>query len=163
MRVLPLAAAAALIGSVLAIAGCNDHSLSMTLTPNPVVVGLVDTSATIHAHVVAKGFGSIPVSTVQFGVFDANDNMLASQTQTVDRNIPASPFGFVIDKDYTFPINGAAVALSGSRYILVKIIDPSGDVLTQQRLDIVVHALKDLPIPSMLTPASPSPTPRSVH
>jgi hypothetical protein len=153
-------AVAAAVSCLAVLAGCNDHSLSLTLTPNPVIVGLVDTSATIHAHVVARGFGTVPISTVQFAVFDAGDNLLASQTQTVDRNMPASPFGFVVDKDYTFPINGAAVALSGSRYIMVKIIDPSGNVLTQQRLDIVVHALKDLPIPSILEPASPSPPAR---
>ena len=152
------AAAAAALAVCLASAACNDHSLQMTLTPNPVVVGLLDTSATVHAHVVAKGFGQIPITSVQFAVFDSSDNQLASQTQTVDQTVPASPFGFVVDKDYTFPINGAAVALSGTRYIMVKVLDPNGNVLTQQRLDVVVHALKGLPIPSILQPASPSPT-----
>ena len=138
----------------IAVAGCNDHSLSMTLTPNPLVVGLVDTSATVHAHVVAKGFGHIPLTSVQFAVFNSADSLLASQTQQVDQSMPASPFGFVVDKDYTFPMNGAAVALSGTKYILVKILDPSGNVLSQQRLDIVVHALKDLPIPQVVQPAA---------
>ena len=155
----PWAAAAAALVTSLAVsaAGCNDHSLSITLTPNPLVVGLVDTSATVHAHVVAKGFGHIPLTSVQFAVFNASDALLASQTQAVDQNMPASPFGFVVDRDYTFPMNGAAVALSGTKYIIVKILDPSGNVLSQQRLDIVVHALKDLPIPQVVQTPSPHP------
>jgi hypothetical protein len=148
------AAAAALAIASAATAGCNDHSLSLTLTPNPLVVGLVDTSATVHAHVVARGFGRVPLTSVQFAVFNAGDSLLASQTEAVDQSMPASPFGFVVDKDYTFPMNGAAVALSGTKYILVKILDPSGNVLSQQRLDIVVHALKDLPIPSVVQPTA---------
>jgi len=158
----PLAAGAAALTVALAAAavgGCNDHSLSLTLTPNPLVIGLVDTSATVHAHVVAKGFGHIPLTSVQFAVFNSSDSMLASQTQQVDQSIPASPFGFVVDKDYTFPMNGAAVALSGTKYLLVKILDPSGNVLSQTRLDIVVHALKDLPIPNVVQGAGASPTP----
>jgi len=157
----PVAAGAAALTLALAAAvgGCNDHSLSLTLTPNPLVIGLVDTSATVHAHVVAKGFGHIPLTSVQFAVFNASDSMLASQTQQVDQNMPASPFGFVVDKDYTFPMNGAAVALSGTKYLLVKILDPSGNVLSQTRLDIVVHALKDLPIPNVVQGAGASPTP----
>jgi hypothetical protein len=151
------AAALAVFSLALGVAGCNDHSLSLSLTPNPLVVGLVDTSATVHAHVVAKGFGHIPLTSVQFAVFDAADTLLASQTQAVDQSMPASPFGFVVDKNYTFPINGAAVALSGTKYIMVKILDPSGNVLSQQRLDIVVHALKDLPIPSVIQTETPSP------
>lgn len=154
----PIAAiAAAMALAAAAAAGCNDHSLSMTLTPNPLIVGLTDTSATIHAHVVAKGFGHVPLTSVQFAVFNGDDSLLASQTEAVDQSMPASPFGYVVDKDYTFPMNGAAVALSGTRYIMVKILDPSGNVLSSQRLDIVVHALKGLPIPSVLQPASPSP------
>ena len=155
----PLAAAAAALAiASTALAGCNDHSLALTLTPNPLVVGLADTSATVHAHVVARGFGHIPLTSVQFAVFNAADSMLASQTQEVDQSMPASPLGFVVDKDYTFPMNGAAVALSGTKYIIVKILDPSGNVLSQQRLDIVVHALKGLPIPNVVQPAaSPSP------
>lgn len=155
----PATAAAAVLALVLAQAGCNDHSLSLTLTPNPIVIGLLDTSATVHAHVVAKGFGKIPLTAVQFAVFNDADNMLASQTQQVDQSLPSSPFGIVVDKDYTFPINGAAVALSGTKYILVKILDPNGNVITQDRVDVVVHALKGLPVPSVLQPASPSPTP----
>lgn len=155
----PLAAIAAALTVAFgaAVAGCNDHSLSLTLTPNPLIVGLADTSATIHAHVVAKGFGHIPLSSVQFAVFNAADSMLASQTQTVDQSMQASPFGFVVDKDYTFPMNGAAVALSGTKYLMVKILDPSGNVISQQRLDIVVHALKDLPIPQVVHTATPHP------
>jgi hypothetical protein len=153
----PWAARAAAIAMTLALAGCNDHSLSLSLTPNPLIVGLIDTSATVHARVVAKGFGKIPLTSVQFAVFNAADNLLASQTERVDQNMPSSPFGFVVNKDYTFPINGAAIALSGTKYIMVKILDPSGNVLSQQRLDIVVHALKDLPIPSVVQTATPTP------
>ena len=152
-----VAAAAALALSCAAVAGCNDHSLALTLTPNPLIVGLTDTSETVHAHVVARGFGHVPLTSVQFAVFNAADSMLASQTEAVDQNMPATPFGFVVDKDYTFPINGAAVALSGTKYIMVKILDPTGNVLSQQRLNIVVHALKGLPIPNVVQPAaSPS-------
>jgi hypothetical protein len=153
----PWAAAAAAVSVAIAsaVAGCNNHSLSLTLTPNPLVIGLVDTTATIHAHVVARGFGRIPLTSVQFAVFNAGDSLLASQTQAVDQSMPASPFGFVVDKDYTFPMNGAAVALSGTKYILVKILDPSGNVLSQQKLDIVVHMLKDVPIPQVVQTATP--------
>jgi hypothetical protein len=155
-----IAAAAALaLAAALFAAGCNDHSLSLTLTPNPVIVGLVDTSATIHAHVVARGFGTVPISTVQFAVFNDTDEMLASQTQQVDANLPSSPLGYVIDKDYTFPINGAAVALSGTKYLMVKVLDPTGNVIAQSRVDVVVHALKGLPLPSVVQPAA-SPAPR---
>jgi len=152
----PIAAAAAALAVGLAAlaAGCNDHSLSLTLTPNPIIVGLMDTSATVHAHVVARGFGHIPLNSVQFAVFNGNDSLLASQTEAVDQSLPASPLGFVVDKDYTFPMNGAAVALSGTKYIIVKILDPSGNVLSQQRLDIVVHALKGLSIPNAVQPTS---------
>jgi len=156
----PIAAAAAALSLAAAgmAAGCNDHSLSLTLTPNPLIVGLLDTSETVHAHVVAKGFGHIPLTSVQFAVFNSADSMLASQTEQVDQSLPASPFGFVVDKDYTFPMNGAAVALSGTKYILVKILDSTGNVISQDRLDIVVHALKGAPIPNVVQPATtPSP------
>jgi len=157
----PFAAAAAALSIAAAgmAAGCNNHSLSLNLTPNPLIVGLLDTSETVHAHVVAKGFGKIPLTSVQFAVFNAADSMLASQTERVDQTMQAEPFGgFVVDKDYTFPMNGAAVALSGTKYILVKILDPSGNVLSQQRLDIVVHALKGAPIPNVVQPTTaPSP------
>jgi len=139
---------AALAALILASAGCQDHSLSLDLTPNPVVVGLLDRQATVHAHVVARGFGKIPLSAVQFAVFNGSDTMLASQTEQVDQSITASPIGFVVDKDYTFPINGALVALSGTKYIMVKILDPSGNTLTQTKLNIVVHALQGLPLPA---------------
>jgi len=108
--------------------------VSLTLTPNPIIVGLMDTSATVHAHVVARGFGHIPLNSVQFAVFNGNDSLLASQTEAVDQSLPASPLGFVVDKDYTFPINGALVALSGTKYIMVKILDPSGNTLTQTNI-----------------------------
>ncbi len=142
----------------IALTGCNDHSLSLTLTPNPLIVGLTDTQATIHAHVVARGFGSIPFNSVQFSVYNSDNSMIASQTEAVDANIPAQPFGFAVDKDYTFPINGALVALTGTKYVLVKILDPNGNLLTQSRLDIDLHLLKGLSIPSVLQPvASPAP------
>lgn len=151
-------AAALSIAAAAMAAGCNDHSLSLTITPNPLIVGLLDTSETVHAHVVAKGFGHIPLTSVQFAVFNSADSMLASQTEQVDQSMPASPFGFVVDKDYTFPMNGAAVALSGTKYILVKVLDPSGNVLSQDRLNIVVHALKGAPIPNVVQPTTtPSP------
>lgn len=140
------------------LSGCNDHSVSLTLTPNPLIVGLTDTQATVHAHVVARGFGTVPFNSVQFAVFNGDNSMLASQTEPVDAKIPAQPFGFAVDKDYTFPINGALVALSGTKYIMVKIFDPSNNLLAQSRLDIDVHLLQGLRIPSVLQPAaSPSP------
>lgn len=138
-------------------AGCNDHSLSLDLTPNPLIVGLVDTKATVHAHAVAKGFGTVPVTSLQFAVYNSADSMLASQTEEVDKSIPATPFGITIDKDFTFPINGAIVAMSGMKYVMVRVLGPTGDVVAARRLDIVVHALKDVPIPPVLQPA-PSPT-----
>jgi hypothetical protein len=150
-----LAALAAV--SLLAFAGCNDHSLTLDLTPNPLVVGLIDTQATIHAHAVAKGFGNVPITSLQFAVFNAADSELASQTEQVDKNIPASPFGVTVDKDFTFPINGAIVALSGMKYVMVKVLDSNGGVVAQRRLDIVVHALKDVPIPPVVVPA-PAPS-----
>jgi hypothetical protein len=134
------------------VAGCNDHSLSLDLTPNPLVVGLLDTKATVHAHAVAKGFGKIPVSAIQFAVYNSADSELASETETVDRNIPSTPFGIVIDKDFTFPINGAIVALSGMKYIDVRVLDAAGAIIAQQRLNVVVHALKDLPVPPVVHP-----------
>ncbi len=138
--------------------GCNDHSLTLDLTPNPLIVGLTDTQATVHAHAVARGFGKVPITAVQFAVFNSADSELASQTETVDRNIPATPFGFVVDRDFSFPVNGALVALSGTKYVMVKVLDPTGSVIAQRRLDIVVHALKGLTLPPVLTPTQP-PTP----
>jgi hypothetical protein len=146
-----LAALAAAAG--IAATGCNDHSLTLDLTPNPLVVGLIDTKATVHAHAVAKGFGTIPITSLQFAVYNSADSMLASQTEEVDKSIPAAPFGVTIDKDFTFPINGAIVAMSGMKYVMVRVLGPTGDVVAARRLDIVVHALKDVPIPPVLQPA----------
>jgi hypothetical protein len=140
--------------SSLALAGCNAHSLSLDLTPNPLVVGLLDTQATVHAHAVARGFGKIPVSSIQFAVYNGADSELASQTESVDQNIPTTPLGIVIDKDFTFPINGAIVALSGMKYITVRVLGPGGDVIAERRLDVVVHVLKDAPIPPVVKPTS---------
>lgn len=154
--------AALAVVSALAISGCNDHSLTLDLTPNPLIVGLVDTHATVHAHAVARGFGKVPVTSLQFAVYNAADAELASQTQQVDQSIPASPFGATVDKDFTFPINGAVVALSGMKYVMVRVLDSTGRVVAARRLDIVVHALKDLPIPPVMQPVpsrSPSPSP----
>ena len=158
MRITPGAAVLALALAFAAV-GCNNHSLSLDLTPNPLVVGLTDTQATIHAHVVAKGFGTIPFSSVQFAVFNGDNSMLASQTEAVDATMQAAPFGgFAVNKDYTFPINGALVALTGTKYVMVKILDPNGNILTQSRLNIDVHLLKGFNIPSVFQPAaSPHP------
>jgi putative VirB-like lipoprotein len=143
--------------AALALAGCNDHSLTLDLTPNPLVVGLVDTRATVHAHAVAKGFGKVPITSLQFAVYNGSDSLLASQTEEVDKSLPASPFGITVDRDFTFPINGAVVALSGMKYVMVRVLGPAGDVVAERRLDIVVHALKDLPVPPVLQPA-PAPS-----
>lgn len=152
-----LAALAAV--SALAAFGCNDHSLTLDLTPNPLIVGLVDRQATVHAHAVARGFGKVPITSLQFAVYNAADSELASQTEQVDQSIPASPFGISVDKDFSFPINGAVVALSGMKYVMVRLLGPGGDVLAARRLNIVVHALKDLPIPPVMRPVpAPSPT-----
>ncbi|MBC5825434.1 MAG: hypothetical protein GIX02_11525 [Candidatus Eremiobacteraeota bacterium] len=147
------------LAAALAAAACNDHSLSLTLTPNPLVVGLLDRQVTVHARAVAKGFGSVPLSSVQFAAYTGAGGLIASQSEPINRSLPASPTGFVVDKDYTIPINGAAVALSGARYIIVKVLDPGGREIAQQRLDIVVHALKDLPIPTVIHEATPSAQP----
>jgi hypothetical protein len=149
-------ATAAMLALMTIAAGCQAHSLTLDLTPNPVIVGLLDRQATIHARVVARGFGRIPMSSVQFAVFNERDSLIVSDSTTVDQTIAASPLGFVVDKDYTFPINGALVVATGTRYIMVKVLDPSGNVLTQSRLNIVVHALKGLPFPQVIT----TPTPR---
>jgi hypothetical protein len=149
-RLVPFFAASLAI----ALGGCNAHSLTLDLTPNPLVVGVLDTQATVHAHAVARGFGKIPIGSLQFAVYNASDSELASQTESVDQSIPTSPLGFVVDKDFTFPINGAIVALSGMKYITVRVLGPGGDVIAQQRLDVVVHVLKDLPIPPIIKPTS---------
>ena len=144
--------------SALAAWGCNDHSMTLDLSPNPLVVGLTDTQATIHARAVARGFGKVPIGGLQFAVYDGANTLLASQTQQVDQYIQASPMGVTVDKDFTIPINGAIAALSGTRYVLVRVLGPGGDVIAARRLDIVVHALKGLPIPNVLQPTTtPSP------
>jgi hypothetical protein len=150
--ILPFAASTAL-----ALGACNSHSMTLDLSPNPLVVGVLDTQATVHAHAVARGFGKIPIGALQFAVYNAADTELASQTQTVDANIPSSPLGVVVDKDFTIPINGALVALSGMKYIEVRVLGPGGDVVAARRLDVVVHVLKGLPIPQLVQPtATPS-------
>jgi hypothetical protein len=141
-------------GIALALAGCNDHSLTLDLSPNPLVVGLLDTQETIHAHAVARGFGRVPIGALQFAVYNSSDQELASQTETVNRSIPASPTGVVVDRDFTIPINGALVAMTGMKYITVRVLGPGGDVIAQRRLDVVVHALKGLPIPPVVTPTT---------
>jgi hypothetical protein len=146
---------AAVAALVLAAAGCQTHSLTMDLWPNPLYVGLLDKQATVHAHVVAKGFGRIPMSSVQFAVFNAHDSLLASDTAAIDQTISASPLGFVVDKDYTFPINGALVAATGTHYIMIKVLDPYGNVLTQSRLNVAVRLLKGVPIPILITTPTP--------
>lgn len=138
--------------------GCNNHSLSLSLSPNPLVIGMLDTQATVHAHAVARGFGKVPIGALQFAVYNGSDSELASQTETVDQSIPASPLGVVVDKDFTFPINGAVVALSGMKYITVRVLGPGGDVIAAQRLDIVVHPLKGV-VPNVVSPTTtPTPT-----
>ena len=148
----PAALAAALLA--LALTGCR--SVTLDLTPNPIVVGLFDTKATIHAHVVSRGYGSVPFDHVRFTAYDAQNNQLLSTTEAID----SSGQTMVMDRDYTVPINGAAVALSGTRYIMVRILDPSGNELAARKLDVVVHALKDFPLPRFLQPnvATPAPT-----
>jgi hypothetical protein len=140
--------------AALALASCNSHSMSLDLSPNPLVVGVLDTQATVHAHAVARGFGKIPIGALQFAVYNGADDELASQTQSVDASIPTTPLGVVVDKDFTFPINGALVALSGMKYIEVRVLGPGGDVIAARRLDVVVHALKGLPIPQVVQPTS---------
>jgi hypothetical protein len=142
------------VAAALAVSSCNNHSLSLDLSPNPLVVGLVDTQAIVHAHAVARGFGKVPISALQFAVYNAVDSELASQTETVNQNIAASPLGIVVDKDFSIPINGAIVALSGMKYLTVRVLGPGGDVIAQKRLDIVVHALKDLPIGPVVHPTT---------
>ena len=151
--------AALAVASAALVSGCNDHSLTLDLTPNPLIVGLADTQAVVHAHAVAKGFGKVPIGAVQFAVYNSADSLLASQTEQVTTELQASPFGVTVDKDFTIPINGAVVALSGMKYITVRVLGPGGDEIAARRLNIVVHALKDLPIPPVVHPLpAPSPT-----
>jgi hypothetical protein len=138
----------------LAVTGCQ--SAQLDVTPNPVIVGLFDTSATIHAHVVTKGFGQLPFDHVQFAAYDNAAKLLASSTEKID----ASGNTTTMDRDYTIPINGAAVALSHTNYIEVRFMDPNGKVLAARQVGVVVHVLKGLSLPSILQPrplATPTP------
>jgi len=153
MRIRNLISCAAL-GFALAIAGCN-RSATLTLTPDPIVVGLFDTKVTIHAHAVAKGYGSLPFDHVQFAVYNASNELLASTQEKIDSSGGSS----VMDRDYTVPINGAAVALSHTKYIEVRVLDPNGNELAARRLDIVIHALNGLSLPGILTPKDTTPSP----
>ncbi|HLN46785.1 MAG TPA: hypothetical protein VK216_00815 [Magnetospirillaceae bacterium] len=138
----------------LALTACNPfQSVQLDLTPNPIIVGLLDTKATIHAHVVTHGFGSVPFDNVQFAVYNSNNSLLLSQKEKIDQSGKTT----TMDRDYTFPINGAAVALSGTKYIEVRIYDPNGKELAARRLDIVVHALSGLNLPSILMPKDVTP------
>jgi hypothetical protein len=157
MKIRSLVACVAL-ALALAATGCN-RSATLTLTPNPIVVGLFDTKVTIHAHAVAKGYGSVPFDHVQFAVYNASNELLASTKEKIDTSGATT----VMDRDYTVPINGAAVALSHTKYIEVRILDPNGNELAARRLDITIHALNGLSLPGILTPkdttSSPAPTP----
>lgn len=161
MKIRTLVSGAAL-ALALAVTGCN-RSATLTLTPNPIVVGLFDTKVTIHAHAVASGYGSVPFDHVQFAVYNASNELLASTKEKIDTTGGTS----VMDRDYTVPINGAAVALSHTKYIEVRILDPSGNEIAARRLDIVIHALNGLSLPGILTPKdststpAPSPAPSS--
>jgi hypothetical protein len=159
-------AAYAAFALALVATGCN-KSATLTLTPNPIVVGLFDTKVTIHAHAVAKGYGSVPFDHVQFAVYNANNELLASTREKIDQSGATA----VMDRDYSVPINGAAIALSHTKYIEVRILDPSGNELAARRLDITFHALSGLPVPAILQPKdttpgstpppSPAPSPNS--
>jgi len=134
--------------------GCNPlQSVTLDLTPNPIIVGLFDTQATIHAHVVTHGIGTVPFDNVQFAVYNATNSLLLSKNEKIDTSGRTT----TLDRDYTFPINGAAVALSGTKYIEVRIYDPNGKELAARRLDITVHALNGLSIPSVLVPKDTTP------
>jgi hypothetical protein len=154
MKIRNLVSCAAL-ALALAATGCN-RSATLTLTPDPIVVGLLDTKVNIHAHAVAKGYGSMPFDHVQFAVYNANNELLVSTKEKIDTSGGTS----VMDRDYTVPINGAAIALSHTKYIEVRILDPNGNEIAARRLDIVVHALNGLSLPAILMPkdtTSPSP------
>lgn len=161
-KILLCATAAAL---AIAATGCNAlQSVQLDLTPNPVIIGLLDTKTTIHAHVVAHGMGSVPFDHVQFAVYNANNSLLMSTKEKIE----VSGNTTTMDRDYTIPINGAAVALSGTKYIEVRIYDPNGKELAARKLDIVIHALNGLSLPSILMPkdttpgSSPAPAPTPV-
>ncbi|HEV2908343.1 MAG TPA: hypothetical protein VGX02_03640 [Candidatus Eremiobacteraceae bacterium] len=146
----------------LGLTGCNPfQSVQLDLTPNPLIVGLLDTHATIHAHVVTHGLGSVPFDNVQFAVYNADNSLLLSTKEKIDQSGQTT----TMDRDYTIPINGAAVALSGTKYIEVRIFDPSGKELAARKLDLVVHVLNGMSLPDILMPkgstpgSSPAPAP----
>ena len=136
----------AAIAVALAITGCQ--SAKLDVTPNPIVVGLLESSATIHAHVVTRGLGQLPFDHVQFAAYDNTSKLLASSTEKID----ASGNTTTMDRDFTIPINGAAVALSHTNFIEVRFLDPSGKVLAARQVGVVVHVLKGLPLPAILEP-----------
>ncbi len=142
------------IGLCLALVGCNPfQSVQLDLTPNPLIVGLLDTHATIHAHVVTHGIGTVPFDNVQFAVYNADNSLLLSTKEKIDQSGQTT----TMDRDYTIPINGAAVALSGTKYIEVRIFDPSGKELAARKLDLVVHVLNGVSIPDILMPKGSTP------
>jgi len=136
----------AILAAALAATGCQ--SARLDITPNPVVVGLFDRSATIHAHVVTHGFSTLPFDHVQFAAYDSTSRLLASSTEKIDTSGHAT----TMDRDFTIPINGAAVVLSRTNYIEVRFTDPNGKVLAARQVGVVVHALKGLTLPSILSP-----------
>ena len=137
----------------LTLAACQS-GVTLDLTPNPVIVGLLDTKATVHAHVVSHGGGAPPFDNVQFAVYNEKNTLLASTTEKIDMSGRTT----VMDRDYTVPINGAVAALSGTKYIEVRILDPSGNTIAARRLDVVVHALKNLPLQDIFRPRDTTPT-----
>ncbi len=146
-----------LTGAALALAlmltACNSKSVSMDITPDPVVVGLVDTSVTVHMHVDARGYGgTVPFDQVQFAAFDGSDKLLVSKTEKIDTSNQAT----VMDRDFTIPVVGALVALSGAKYVMVKLLDPQGHELAARKVTVVVHALQGIPLPNLV---QPQPTP----
>ena len=146
--------AGAILFFALAATGCQGARLDVS--PNPIVVGLFDSTATIHTHVVAPGIGAIPFDHVQFAAYDSASKLLASSTEKID----ASGNTTTMDRDFTIPINGAALALSHTNFIEVRFLDPSGKILAARQVGIVIHALKGIPLPPFLQPkqvTSPSP------
>jgi len=146
MKIQIFARLVVLVAFAVVAAGCQ--SAQLDVTPNPIVIGLFENSATIHAHVVTHGFGHLPFDHVQFAAYDGASKLLASSTENID----ASGNTTSMDRDFTIPINGAAVALSHTNFIEVRFLDPSGKVLAARQVGVVVHALKGLPLPAILQP-----------
>lgn len=138
--------ASAALAFAFAATGCQ--SARLDVSPNPIIVGLFDSSATIHTHVVAPGIGRLPFDHVQFAAYDGASKLLASSTEKID----ASGNTTSMDRDFTIPINGAALVLSHTNFIEVRFLDPSGRVLAARQVGIVIHALKGIPLPSILQP-----------